>query len=98
MANDDNLNEFQCALSTTKHIIQNPILVSCGHYVCKKCLPNCNNSKLSILCKLCEKKIEVDLTENYQSFSFKKKFQSSLNHLFYYMEREFSKALNDFKG
>ena len=40
---DEILQVVECALGTDKHLLHNSIGLSCGHFVCKKCIPANNN-------------------------------------------------------
>ena len=39
----------ECALGTDNHLLQNALGLSCGHFVCKKCIPANNNYQFKCL-------------------------------------------------
>ena len=49
----DLLRELYCGL-TNDHVVKEPISLSCGHCICKKCVPD----QVKIKCKICS--IETD--------------------------------------
>ena len=50
----------ECSLAENKHLIQIAIGLSCGHHICKKCIPqNSNNSQIK--CLKCDKINQTDL-------------------------------------
>ena len=57
---DEILQVVECALGTDKHLLQNALGLSCGHYVCKKCIPANNNYQFK--CPKCSETNKYDLS------------------------------------
>jgi hypothetical protein len=45
-------SDFYCALAEDQHFIETPISLSCGHSICKGCIPAVDQS---LVCKICNK-------------------------------------------
>ena len=94
--NDEIIEEFKCAFSNEKHFLIKPISLTCGHYVCQKCIPHENIKEIK--CKICD----VISIQDFKSFSVSKLAQNALNFLmgeiFHTLERETSDHLNHLKG
>jgi hypothetical protein len=70
--------ELYCGLSND-HIVKEPIILSCGHCVCKTCVTDQN----VINCKICSKTTNnSELILDKESFSFKKMIRYYLSELF----------------
>ena len=41
----------ECAYSQDKHLLHEAVALSCGHYICKKCIPEANNKITCLKCK-----------------------------------------------
>lgn len=72
----DNLDSLRCALSYDAHFIQCPIPLTCGHAVCKKCIPiildeNSNIIKKTIVCDICGQENKSDLSVVQESIVIK---------------------------
>ena len=57
---DEILKVVECALGTDRHLLQNALGLSCGHYVCKKCIPANNNYQFE--CSKCKKINQTNLS------------------------------------
>ena len=80
MISDGTCSEFECALSDDKHFIQTPIILSsCGHSICKTCLPKDKNA---IKCKLCGEITDKDLSNDKEAISLKMLLNRNLKNLF----------------
>jgi hypothetical protein len=87
---------LECALSThLKHISINPISLSCGHSICKKCKPKDTNA--SITCVHC-KKMQVVPNNQDKSLSAKSLFNVFIDKMFEYVEDKFKCSLGTFSG
>ena len=45
------LNVIECAFDDDKHIAKEPIALSCGHCICKECIPKINKEVICFKCK-----------------------------------------------
>ena len=90
-------SELYCGL-TNDHVLKEPINLSCGHSICKQCVPNSCQAKIK--CKICrietEKSILKINTES--SASIKRKIKSSLSSLFEELEKRATNEINSFKS
>ena len=57
---DEFLQVVECALGTDKHLLQNALTLSCGHFVCKNCIPA--NNKYQFKCRKCNTTNQYDLS------------------------------------
>jgi len=53
----------ECALAEDKHLIQHAIGLSCGHHICKKCIPMNKTNNYEIKCLKCGKINNHDLSK-----------------------------------
>jgi hypothetical protein len=54
------LNVTQCVIDADCHIVNDPIALSCGHCICRKCIPK---SGIELWCSKCKEKNKYDLNE-----------------------------------
>ncbi len=98
MISDGSFMEFECALSNDKHFIKEPItLSSCGHSVCRSCLPT-NKNDHQIKCKICAEVTARDLSNDKESISIKIAFKRNLQSLMQILEKQSTIQLNKFKS
>ena len=95
MISDGSLVEFECAISEDKHFVNKPITLSCGHNICKDCIPV---NKENITCSICKKVTTKDLSNDFENSFFKIAFQSRISQLFAIIETSFTKSLSLYKG
>jgi hypothetical protein len=98
--NIDNLEDFICALSFQhKHYLEKPIIFSCGHAACNRCVDNLktNTGLKQIKCLKCNKEnslevdyVESDLLKNYMNLCAEKITQS--------LEKEFDETVQKSKS
>lgn len=74
------LNLIQCSATDDKHILQTGIALSCGHHVCKKCIPQ--NNSYQIKCLKCNKTNQHNLSLSEESEITKYLIESNLAFLF----------------
>jgi hypothetical protein len=89
-------NSLECAFSLDKHISMHPITLSCGHNVCKQCVPLNGNHKIP--CYHCQKINQIDLRLCDESSSAKCLFDLVLNKLFPLIEEKFKSAISQLRG
>jgi hypothetical protein len=66
-------------LADDKHILEKPITLSCGHSLCRECIP----SDLILTCRICEIEIIFDLTKaNESDMIFKKLLSMKFSQVF----------------
>jgi hypothetical protein len=94
MISDGTLEEFECVISVDRHFISHPITLSCGHHICKKCIPLNNIVK----CNRCKIITIRDINNDIESKLFKNAFKFSINELYSIIERSFAESLSRFNG
>lgn len=95
MISPEILDLIQCALSKDKHIVMNPIAMSCGHSVCKNCVPSEVHQRIK--CLNCSEVNENDLDKSKESLAAKRLFKLHINELFVLIEEKFENALHQLK-
>jgi hypothetical protein len=55
------LNQITCSFAQDKHIIECAIALSCGHFICKKCIPPNSNNSDQVMCLKCNRFNEIPL-------------------------------------
>ena len=86
--------ELYCGLAND-HVVKEPISLSCGHCICKQCVPD----QIKIKCKICS--IEMDKSElrvDNESAQVKRMILSSLSGLFEELEKRATNEINSFKS
>jgi hypothetical protein len=79
MISRNSLCLLQCALSLDKHIVIQPLALSCGHSICKDCLPLNGNYKFN--CLICEKQNKTDLYSCKESQTLKYLLKENVGYL-----------------
>lgn len=96
MISSELVESLECALSNKLgHIAKNAITLSCGHSICKECIPDEN---YEIKCSHCNEINFNNLKLLKETIALKSLFKNSLNQLFNYLEEKFKTSLNDLKG
>ena len=101
ISDEENLESLTCAAAMDEHFIQQPLTISCGHSLCRNCLPtSCNMEKhLDIKCKICN---EINIIENLrlvkESIPAKKLFSVYVDNLFPIIHERFDSSLKELKG
>lgn len=93
MISDSTLSKFECALSSDRHFVCDPIkLNSCEHSACKKCLfPDLIN----LACAICGRGINEKLIKaNETSQEITSEFESNLESLFQVLGNQMEGSLN----
>ena len=100
MLEDSMHHIFECAYpSDFKHTSKNPIGLSCGHFICKECIPNDNNAQIK--CCRCDKVNQTPLdalkscTDNEAA---KVLFNKSMKQMFNYITNRFKDSFENLKG
>ena len=83
-----------CSLSNDQHIVEEPISLDCGHYICKKCI----SSEKKITCKACNQVTDRDLKNAKESIPSKVIIHHLLSQLFVELEKKTSEGVQNFKG
>ena len=52
MITEETLKELTCAHSDDDHFLIKPISLTCGHFICQKCIPDGHIE--GIKCKICD--------------------------------------------
>jgi hypothetical protein len=88
------LKLLECAISIDNHIVMESIPLSCGHCICKQCIPE----SYSFNCKLCNKLNEIDLSNCKESFTTKCLFDTYLSDLFELLEERMKISVKKLKS
>lgn len=92
----ETLTLIECAQSVNKHIVYQPIQLSCGHSICKSCIPN--DSSHEIKCSICNEKNQINLRLCKESLLTKSILKLNVNELFEVLEARFRKAIPHLQG
>jgi hypothetical protein len=99
ITDEENLESITCASVMDEHFIQQPIGISCGHSICRNCVPVNDEKHLDIKCSICN---ETNIIDNLrlikESIPAKKLFSLYLNNLFPIVRNKFDCSLKDLKG
>ena len=87
-------SDLQCGL-TNDHIVREPISLTCGHSICKKCV----NDQVKIKCRICNEETDKsNLQMNKESVPIKNIIKRSLTGLFDDLEKRAIDGINSFKS
>ena len=96
MNSEKMIEELKCSISNDGHFLIKPIALTCGHCICRNCIP-CSHID-EIRCKICDSVAKLDSTECYVA----KEAQQALNFcngdVFQIFEKETTDLLKEFKG
>ena len=87
----ENLKSYQCAFNDEKHFLVEPIELSCGHYICKKCGKSKPNG--IITCFICDKKTRLDFQNLNEKNEMKYNIKSNIQMLFMALEKRYVKTI-----
>lgn len=90
------LEIVECALSRDNHIASSPMTLSCGHVICKNCIPTDGSRFLK--CNLCNEINDFSLNSSKESFASRKIFFSYINELFDLVKERFKDSICKLKG
>lgn len=96
MFSSETLESVQCAISEDKHIVMCPLGLSCGHTICKKCIPQDQNTQ--ILCIICNEINENNLARSKELSGIKSLIKQNLNALFSIVESKIKISYDEFKS
>ena len=65
MSSFDIFKLVECAMSSEPHFLECPLPLTCGHHVCKKCVPP--NRNYQFKCLKCDRINQFDLTKCHES-------------------------------
>ena len=87
-------SDLKCGL-TNDHIVREPISLSCGHFICRKCV----NDQVKIQCMICNEETDKSKFEmNKESALVKNSIKSCLSGLFDDLEKRTTDGINSFKS
>ena len=87
-------SDLQCGL-TNDHIVREPISLTCGHCICKKCV----SDQVKIKCRICNEETDKsNLQMNKESVPIKNIIKRSLTGLFDDLEKRATDGINSFKS
>jgi hypothetical protein len=84
-----------CAVANDEHFLERPITLSCGHSVCKSCVPI---SITDIVCKVCNEKNEFDLKKAKESFGMKTLLACNFEAIYKIVHKRFIGSIEHLKG
>ena len=80
---------------TNDHVVKEPISLSCGHCICKKCVPD----QSKIKCNICREETDKsELRVDSESVPIKNINKRSLSGLFDDLEKRATNGINSFKS
>ena len=90
----DLFSDLKCGIASDNEI-ETPISLSCGHYICKTCVPN----STFIICKICSLITHwSELQFDFESVPIKKRDKKCLSGLFDDLEKRATDEINKFKS
>ena len=96
---EENLESLTCAAAMDEHFIQKPISISCGHSICRNCLPFSEEKNLDMKCNICN---EMNIIDNLrlvkESIPAKKLLTVYIDKLFPIVHERFDSSFKDLKG
>ena len=88
------ISKLFCA-QINDHVVKDPISLSCGHIICKQCVPD----QVKIKCKICRGETDKSILDiNKESAFAKIMIKSSLSGLFEELEKRATNEINSFKS
>lgn len=90
------LNLIECSIADDRHIVEKPICLSCGHFICKKCIPSNNNYEFK--CIKCDKVNKTNLNLCEVSELVQYSIESNLATLLKTINGNIEEELNKFKS
>ena len=89
------LRELNCGLTIDHVVAKEPISLSCGHSICKQCVPD----QAKIKCKICNEETDKSKLEIKKESAFAKRMiKFSLLGLFEELEKRATNEINSFKS
>jgi hypothetical protein len=88
-----------CKRSLFKHFAKDGSVLSCGHLICKECLPV--NDSITLKCDLCDESNQIKiefLKQHKESLSNKFLFDQYLKTVYKIMEERFKESFEQYKG
>lgn len=96
MLSEETLQALQCAMSSDSHFVKQPLSLSCGHSVCKKCVPATEKKQLK--CKLCGEINQIELDKLSESRAIKQLLKAHFDQLFDIIVARFETSLTNLRG
>lgn len=93
MISNETLESIQCCLSVNDHhFVQSPIGMSCGHYICKKCIPTNSDDPL-VKCSFCNEINVNNLSKSRESSGIKTLIKVLIDSLFKLVDEKYDCTL-----
>lgn len=86
---------FYCGCSTDKHFYIDPVSMSCGHHICKQCIPLISTE---LTCCLCGKVNKINLNDMEVSLPAKALVHIYFDELLIETRKRFFDSLCNYKG
>jgi hypothetical protein len=88
------LSSFYCVLNETKHIVERPITLACGHNACRDCIGNMGLVK----CIKCNQVDFIEINKLNENECIKSTISYFVNDLFQVIEGKFETVLSQLNG
>jgi hypothetical protein len=92
---ESNYDYLRCALADDEHILEKSITLSCGHSVCRECIPS---DEIPVTCGICQIENAFDLTKANESVVIKNLLSMKFSELFQLISDRYKDSLKSFKG
>ena len=99
MLNEEISKFILCCISSedAKHVVENAIVLSCGHNACKLCIKS-NSDMKNIKCNVCNKVNERELDLKIDTPVVSMLIQQNMKHLMRYVQDKFKIEMSKFKN
>ena len=96
MENYSNIEKaLGCAIANDAHFLEKPITLSCGHSVCKNCIPIIDTA---LVCHVFNEKNEFDLKKAKESFGMKTLLACNFEDIYKILHQRFSGSIERLKS
>ena len=97
ISEDSDYSDIECALSNDfiKHIVYNPLSLTCKHNICQKCLLD---PRKLIQCKICGQLNHVDLSNAVISNETQIRVRENIHSLLIRLEKQIISSIDDLKS
>lgn len=97
MISDGKYYEFECAVSTDNHFLNNPRTLSCGHSACITCF-HVEENKIK-KCNVCKKLINEDYAANEKiCYGFNVSLERNIENLLKVIYKQGVESIHKLKG
>lgn len=99
MISDGKYHEFECAFSTDRHYLSNPISLICGHSTCRTCLFEqiIKNNKCGI-CNICKRTILINESDFNECRGLQISLERNIGDLLKVIHKQGLESINQLNG